>query len=289
LVVFLGVLALQSNRYRLWLFPLVGLLASIPVWFRDLTTPLPVVVAAFLLYTLRKQARLSWGASFGRVTLFLAPVFLSILLLAMFRYETTGSFRPTRSTLWHSFMAGVGQFSNPYGLTHNDQSVWEFGKKIDPTLHSHTLSEMYLLPDSSYEKTLKGVAKEFVLDHPVLFLRNFAYRIAIMISPAFYADGDFLPRSVAVRLLPLGFVLLPLWCIGMIYLRKTIPFVFGLTLAIYIYFFASFGWFYVVGRVIFPFMFISVMVWIAGVLATIEWTRAKRRKYQSIQSSGIDN
>lgn len=273
LVMFLGALALQRRGYRPWLFGLVGLLASIPVWFRDITTPLPVFVAAFLLYELRKRECLTWGASIGRVMLLLTPVLLSVALLSTFRYETTGNFRPTRSTFWHSFMAGVGQFSNPYGVVNNDQSVWEFGKKVNPSLSTYTLSDMYLLPNSPYEITLKEVAGEFVRDYPFLFLRNFAYRIGIMISPPFYTDGDFIPRAVAARIYPVGFALMLLWCIGMLYLRRALPFVFGVTISIYAYFFLAFGWFYVVGRVILPFMFISTMVWIAGGLAVFKWMR----------------
>jgi hypothetical protein len=276
LVVFLGVLALQDRGYRSWLFVLVGLLASIPVWFRDITTFLPVVVAVFLVYTLRKKERFSWRATLGRVTLFLAPIILSVALLSLYRYETTGNFRPTRSTFWHSFMAGVGQFSNPYGLEHSDDVVWEFGQKINPALRAYTVDEMYRLPNSPYENTLREVALQFVRERPDLFIRNFVYRIGMMIAPVFYADGDFIPRSVASMLYPLGFVLLPLWCIGMLYLRKTLPFVFGLAVAIYCYFFLAFGWFYVVGRVILPFFFVSTLVWMAGILAVAEWIRSRR-------------
>ena len=110
-------------------------------------------------------------------------------MLALFRYEMTDNFRPTRSTFWHSFMAGV-VVSNPYGLVNDDQSVWQFAQRIDPSLSGYRLSEMYLLPDSPYQQRLKGVAKEFVTQHPGLFLRNFAYRAAIILLPTLYRDGD---------------------------------------------------------------------------------------------------
>ena len=278
LVLFVGVLALDRYRYRSWLFLMLGLLSSIPIWCRDITTPLAFFVAALLIYILRTKERMGWAKIAGKTLLFLAPVALSIALLAQYRYEMTGNYRPTRSTFWHSFMAGVGQFSNPYGIVHNDRSVWEFAQKRDPLLQGESLAGMYLKPDSPYESLLKEVAYEFVVEHTALFLRNAFYRAAIIISPPLYRDGDFLPRNVSPLLFPVGFLLLPMWLLGMIHLKRNLPIVFLLSATINIYFIVAFSWFYVVGRVVLPIFFINAMVWISGILFLEQWIRENRRK-----------
>lgn len=266
LVIFLGLLYLEEQGFKLWLIATLGTLAAIPIWFREITTLLPFAVSVFILYALRKHRNYSWTASMGRLGIFLLPTLVSIALLSAHRFDMTGSYRPTRSTFWHSFMAGVGQFSNPYGIEHDDRSVWEFAKKINPELSAVRLVDTGLMPTSPYEKTLEGVSKSFIQDHPFLFARNLIYRIGIMIAPTLYPDGDFLPSGLRAVLVPLSPVLFILWGAGMLYLYRTDPYLFGLALTIYLYFFLAFGWFYVVGRVILPYMFISLMVWIAGAL-----------------------
>jgi hypothetical protein len=275
LVLFAGVLALDRWRYKSWQFLLMGLLSSVAIWCRDITTPLPFFVAALLVYVLRTRERMGWGKTVGKTVLFLGPVILSIALLAQYRYETTGSYRPTRSTFWHSFMAGVGQFPNPYGIVHNDRSVWEFAKKVDPILEGESLARMYQMPNSPYEILLEKIAFEFITEHTALFVRNALYRAAIIISPPLYRDGDFLPRNISHLLFPLGFLLLPLWVLGMIYLRRSLPLVFLLSLVINIYFIAAFSWFYVVGRVVLPVMFINAMIWISGIVFLNKWLKEK--------------
>ena len=104
------------------------------------------------------------------------------------------------STFWHSFFAGVGQFSNPYDLVDNDMRIYEFGVKLNPELAKHTLLEMQRLPDSLYEETLQEKAMEFMSTHTGLFLRNIVYRAGAMISPLLYWRGTFLSESVRQRL-----------------------------------------------------------------------------------------
>jgi hypothetical protein len=278
LVLFVGVLALERWGYKAWQFLLIGLLSSVPIWCRDITTPLPFFIAALLVYILRTRERMGWVKAAGKTMLFLGPIILSIALLAQYRYETTGNYRPTRSTFWHSFMAGVGQFSNPYGIVHNDRSVWEFAKKVDPALEGESLARMYQMPNSPYEILLKEFASDFVVEHTALFVRNALYRAAIIISPPLYRDGDFLPRSFSRLFFPLGFMLLPLWFIGIVYLRRNFPLIFLLSVVINLYFIAAFSWFYVVGRVVLPLLFINAMVWISGILFLDRWFRDRYRK-----------
>ena len=69
LVLFVGVLALARWKYRPWMFLAIGLLVSVPIWCRDLTTPLPFLVGLVLIYVLRAKEGFSWPASLGRSTL----------------------------------------------------------------------------------------------------------------------------------------------------------------------------------------------------------------------------
>lgn len=281
LVLFIGVLALEAYRYKPWMFLLIGISASISVWCRELTTPLPFFIAVLLIYVLRTRESMAWMPIAGRIVLLIGPVVLSIVMLAQFRFEATGNYRPTRSTFWHSFMAGVGQFSNPYGIINDDMSVWAFTKRVNPELEGQSLAKMYLMPDSPYERTLKGIAIEFITQHSLLFVRNIIYRAAIIISPPLYRDGDFIPKPLTNILYPIGILLIPLWFAGMNYLRRNSQIVFGLTLTIYIYFVLAFGWFYVVGRVVLPILFISVMVWVSGIYFVKEWIEEMRRIQKS--------
>jgi len=278
LAIFMATLEFLERRRGQWVLWAAGGVGAIIPWFRDITSLLPFVIAAMLIGTqMLKSGRRGLGRAFGGSAALLAPVMISLLLMSVFRYETTGSFRPTRSTLWHTVMCGIGQFPNPYGLSNNDQSIWEYGKSINPSLSQYNLDDMYRLPGSPYETTLKAKATEFMQVHPVQFVRNIFYRIGIMISPFLYRDGDFLPPAIAERLFPLGFCLFPLWIAGMIYLFKKYRTVFLVAAAIYVYFFVTFGWLYVNGRLILAFSFQSMLVYLLGLewLVTSFWPARK--------------
>ncbi len=163
------------------------------------------------------------------------------------------------------FFAGVGQFSNPYNLKSKDADIWNFGKKLNTEINKYSISELSKSPNNIYEKTLKNKAKEFIKRYPHLFIRNVFYRIGIMISPFLYKGGDFIPSSLFNILLPIGIVAFFLWFLGMYYLFKNQNLIFWLSASIYFYFFAAFGWFYVVGRVILPFLFINIFVYLFGI------------------------
>ena len=152
----------------------------------------------------------------ARSSLFLVPVILLAVSLSVYRYETTGNWRPTRSTFWHTFFAGVGEFSNPFGLVNDDTAVWHYGQRLNPALRQHSLSEMYRSPNSEYELTLKRQAMDLVQKRPLLLVRNTAYRLVIMISPPLYSGGDFVPQSISRLVFPIGILMIPVWFLGML-------------------------------------------------------------------------
>ncbi len=275
LVTFIGILKILEEPDRLWRYFLVGLLTSLTFWFRDLTTFLPFAIAPLVFVYLRKVHTIPTGRTFKRVLIYLLPVLVSLSLLSLFRYQTTGSYRPTRSTFWHSFMVGVCQFSNPYGIAGTDTSVWRYARTVNKSLEKLDLNDMYKLPDSPYEETVRRESFDFIRGHPWLFARNIVYRIGIMISPLVYRDGDFIPQSWGRILAPLGILLFLLWFIGLFTLYRSHSRLFWLSLTIYLYFFAAFGWFYVVGRVILPFLFINCIVYLYGVERIVRYAAAK--------------
>jgi hypothetical protein len=267
MLLFAGALVIHRGRTRPILPLALGAVCGALLWFREIILFLPFFVAAYLAV----RGRTSHGWTLRRcgtmVLLLLGPVVLSIALLSLHRLELTGSPRPTRSTFWHTFFAGVGQFPNPYGLENDDQSVWAFGQRIAPGLAGHSLAEMYQLPESPYEQALRAEAKRFMTRRPDLFLRNVVLRWGVMSSPLLYTGGDFLPRRGTGWFLALGWLMLPVWILGLFTLRRANPEMFGLTATFYAYFFLVFGWYYVNGRVMLPYVFLTFLVCMAGARA----------------------
>ena len=275
LVTFIGILGIVGNPDRLWRYTLLGLVSAITIWFRDLTTFLPFAVTPMLVWYLRGRVSNSFRRTVFKAFLYLLPLLISLGLLSFFRFETTGSYRPTRSTFWHSVMVGICQFPNPFGLASTDTSVWNYAKSINRDLERYKLADMYKLPNSPYEETVKQLSLEFIKLHPWLFVRNALYRIGIMISPLLYRDGDFIPQSVGVVLLPVAIVSLLLWFIGLFRLLRSQPALFWLCASVYVYFFGAFGWFYVIGRVILPFLFINCIMYLYGIEGILRTGRAR--------------
>jgi len=264
LITFIGVYCAIFKNKSYLLF-ITGLVAGITVWFRSITSFLPFIIVLFIvIYQKFSEKRGSFTVLKNALS-YILPVILLIVSLSIFRYNQTGNMRPTRSTFWHSFFCGVGQFSNPYNIESKDSDVWELGQKLSPDLKNSSLSKQYNLPNSPYEITLKKEAFNFIIKHPHLFIRNTFYRIGIMISPFLYRGGDFIPSSLSNLLLPIGIIAFFLWFFGMYYLFKNQKLIFWLSATIYFYFFAAFGWFYVVGRVILPFLFINIFVYLFGI------------------------
>jgi hypothetical protein len=282
LVNFVGItVALQKQNPGFILF-LTGTLTAITIWFRSITSFLPFYLSTFLLIYWRIQEKQKYGKILILLTLYLLIVIISMGSLSLYRYEKTGSYRPTRSTFWHSFWAGVGQFSNPYGLkfkdTINDKVIWEFGRKLNSELKRYSLAEMNNMPDSPYEETLKAEAFRFIKRYPHLFIRNLLYRTIVMISPVFYQTGFMISKRLAPYLFPIGIALVITWSLGMQNLFKQSRPVFWLTLTIYAYFFTTIGCFYVVGRAIIPILFVNIFVYLFGLQLGIRSAKRLLRK-----------
>ena len=266
LAAFIGLLwVLNKDKGAGW-YLLVGCLAAIPYWFRTITLLLPFFLLVCSVFLLRSRS-LTWRTTLRRSVMFIAPVLVCLALVSVYRYDMTGSARPTRSTFWHSFFAGVGQFSNPYGIDYTDQSVWRYGIRLNNEFADFDMDNMMAQgqrPNSLYERTLKDQAKVFLTEHPGLFVRNWVYRIGVLISPFLYDQGELVPARLSAILRPIAVLMLPLWFIGMFALYRRDKTVFWLSAAVYAHFFLVFGCFYVVGRVILPFMFVSILVYLTG-------------------------
>jgi len=265
LVTFIGIYyGLVKNKS--YLFFITGLLVGLTVWFRSITSFLPFFVVLFIVVYQKFSEKKKLSCAIKKGLFFILPVIFLILPLSIFRFHQTGNMRPTRSTFWHSFFAGVVQFSNPYGLRSNanDQDVWEFGRTLNNELKNHRLGEMQKSPNSIYEETLEKEGIIFIKKYPHLFIRNTFYRIGIMISPFLYRGGDFIPDSLFNLLIPVGVVAFILWFLGMYCLFKNQQLIFWLSVTIYFYFFSAFGWFYIVGRVILPLLFLNIILYLFG-------------------------
>ena len=277
LVFFTGGLLLLTRRRAPGWWLVWGLVLAVPVWFRELTTFLPLFAVPFLWIALARESGLPRIARAARLALLVLPIVVSVGLLSEYRARITGNARPTRSTFWHTFFAGVGQFDNPYGLEHSDRSVIRFAQRLEPRLVGASLDDLYNRPDSLYEQVLRRQAGEFVREHPGLFLRNAVYRVAIMASPLLYRDSDLWPPRLGRFLLPVGVVMLAFWAVGLRELWRHDRTLLLLVLAVQLYFFVAFGWFYVVGRVILPGMFLTVLVDLYGLRALLRRGSAGKR------------
>jgi len=265
LVSFIGVYYGLVNKNKSYIFLITGLLTGITVWFRATTVFLPFFIVLFIIIYQKFRQKKSMQIILKNSLFYILPILLLIVSLSIFRYNQTGNIRPTRSTFWHSFFCGVGRFSNPYGIISKDESVWALGQKLNPDLKKNSIQDMFSSPNSMYEETLKKQAVIFMKKYPHIFIRNTVYRVGIMISPFLYRGGDFIPSSLFNLLLPIGIIAFIFWFLGMYYLFRNQNLIFCLSATIYFYFFAAFGWFYVVGRVILPFLFINIFVYLFGI------------------------
>ncbi len=76
--------------------------------------------------------------------------------------------------------------------------------------------------------------------------------------------------------MPVGIIVLLLWFLGMKYLYRNLNLVYWVSASIYIYFLITFGWFYIVGRIILPFLFVNILVYLFGLKSIFEMYRKMR-------------
>jgi len=269
LVNFVGIaVALRKEKNGIILF-LTGILTALTVWFREITNFLPFFISILLFLYFRFHFKSNIGHIVFKVALYLLPVMISLGALSIHRYNTTGNFRPTRSTFWHSFFAGVGQFSNPYGLRSLDSDISEFATRSNKELENWTGEGMTESPNSVYEITLRKEAFNFVTKYPLLFIRNTFYRICIMISPFLYVPKESMLYPLHSYLFPFKVLSLIFWFLGMCYIYHRHNLLFWLSSTIYLCFFLAFGWFYVIGSVFLSFFFINVFIYLFGIKSVI--------------------
>jgi hypothetical protein len=232
---------------------------------------LPVMSgAAALAGIVRRRAGL-----LVRAGLLLVPFVLVLAGTMAYRMELTGNPRPTRTVFWHSFWAGVGQFSNPMGLrAPTDTEVRRFAGRIDPTIRASEVKGAS--PDSPYESLLREQALLLARNHPWLLVRNTLYRIGLILSPGFYEHGEFTPKRFTgfVRVLSLIFTALVAW--GCVRVGRVSPAFLALVLLTILAMILSFSWFYFVGRV--PLVsshvyFLPISVLLADALGGRLWRR----------------
>jgi len=125
--------------------------------------------------------------SVGRVITLVCAGLIVIVAASGTNRLVRGDSTPVRSTLGHSFWAGVGQFSNPLGLTDNDGAVARFyEKKTGRTAPGST-------GGYEYNKWLTERGLRFVHDNPALYLSMVARRGLMILFPnvAFTLVADY--------------------------------------------------------------------------------------------------
>jgi hypothetical protein len=249
------------NTNKTYYYILLGLINAVAIWFREITILLLIVASTLILFINYKKG-IKIKDNIKKTSVMILFFILSISLLSFYRSNISENARPTRNTLWHSVLVGIGQFSNPYDITANDISAWEFAKKNEKSLENKELWDMYNSPNSEYEIFAKSKSIDFIKNYPHLFIRNTIYRTAIILSPLLYSDGDFLPVKYQKIFFVLGLILLPVWFLGIYQIYKYNKILFYTIIILVVNTIISFSWWYVVGRVIIPILFTHFIVYL---------------------------
>lgn len=289
LVYFAGLLYL-INTSDLRKIKIVLLAASVlggfSIWCREITTPLSALMCITVPVLLYRKYRNNLKTILAGSTYFILPTLIILVSLSIYRYNLVDNLRPTRSTFWHTMWSGILCYKNPYiekPNPLNDKQIWEFGKKLNPELNNYELEDMYNLPDSPYEQTLKKEYFIFIKEHPLLFVRNFIYRMATILSPPFYTGGEHITRNQYLLLMAAGFFFLILWFLGIIRIYRENMDLFYIIVLFFLGFIIPFGPTALMGRVILVHLFINVIVYLFGIKWILDWLAP--RFVASFQSS----
>jgi hypothetical protein len=243
---------------------LLGIASALVIWFRSITTFLPFIIALFLFIFYKFGQRQNYKFIYGKIALYFIPFFISFIILVLFRIEMSGSAAPTRTLFWTPFFTGIVQFSDPYDLEPEDRAIYEWAKNKYPELTNFNLQEAHSDINSPLEDIMKTESIKFISNHPFIFVRNIFYRVGVMFSPFLYGKNSFIPERISNILFPIGFPLLLFWFLGMAYLLKNNKILFWITVVIYSYFIILFSWFYLVPRILFTFLFLSILLYLFG-------------------------
>ncbi len=271
MVYFAGLLYVisSSNIRKIKLILLAtSILGGFAIWCREITTPLSALMCFMVPFILFRKFRTDIKAVLAASLYFILPTLILLVSLSIYRYNLVDNIRPTRSTVWHTMWSGILCYKNPYIEKPdplNDKHIWEFGKKLNPELNNFELDDMYDLPDSPYEQTLKKEYFIFLQEHPLLFARNFIYRTATILSPPFYTGGKHVTGNENLLLVAAGFFFLILWFFGIINLYRENRNLFYIIVLFFLAFIIPFGLTALMGRVILVHLFINVIVYLFGI------------------------
>lgn len=157
--------------------------------FRSVALLVPLAMAGWLWLSEVAGARSFWLSrpAAGRL-LVLAVAGVAVILAASATNRLVrGDSTPVRSTLGHSFWAGVGQFPNPFGVTDDDGAVARFYQKETGRADSSNTSGL------EYNEWLTQRAIRFVSENPGLYLSMVARRGLMILFPnvAFTLVADY--------------------------------------------------------------------------------------------------
>jgi hypothetical protein len=256
----------------------ISILGGFTIWCREITTPLSVLMCGTVLFILYRKFRPDLKAFISGTAYFVLPTLIILAGLSLYRYQLVDNIRPTRSTFWHTLWSGILCYKNPYiekPNPLNDKQIWEFGRKLNPELNNYELDDMYDLPDSPYEQTLKKEYFNFVRQHPLLFIRNFIFRAVTILSPPFYIGGKHVTRTENLLLLSTGFFFLILWFLGIIRIYGENRELFYIIISFFLGFIIPFGPTALMGRVMLVHLFINVIVYLYGIKLILEQVTPK--------------
>jgi hypothetical protein len=271
MVYFAGLLYVinTSKLKKIKIFLLAAsILGGFTIWCREITTPLSALMCVTVPFILYRKFRTDIKAVVSASLYFVLPTLIILVSLSIYRYQLVDNMRPTRSIFWHTMWSGILCYKNPYiekPNPLNDRHIWEFGKKLNPVLNNYQLDDMYDLPDSPYEQTLKKEYFIFIKEHPFLFVRNFIYRTATILSPPFYTGGEHITRTKYLLLMAAGFFFLILWFFGIISIYRENRDLFYIIILFFLAFIIPFGLTALMGRVMLVHLFINVIVYLFGI------------------------
>jgi len=269
-----------------WILLLTGVVTAITLWFRDIINFLPFFIAIGIFLYYKMNRKLAIKPVLLKVLIYFLPVLISLGSLSLYRNHYTGSYRPTQTFFWHAFFCAIGQFENPYGIRPNDMDVWNLGSMLNKEVKFKDQFKYSESTNNIYEETLKREGIKFVKTYPHLFIRNMVYRTSMMISPLFFTQSTSPTKSLFSKGIMqfFGVILFILWIMGIVHMfRKKDPILF-VSLPIYLYFFAVFSWYYLIGRVMLCFAFLNLIVYFFGFIYLISIIKNSRVVQKAISN-----